>query len=82
MANAEKPEAEEPFEELMKRLERIVGELEGGELPLEKSLAAYEAGVGLVRRAQGRLDQMDRRLEELKADGSTAPLAPLDDDGA
>lgn len=78
---ADKPAdaADEPFEQLMARLERIVSELEKGELPLERSLEAYEAGIGLVRTAQKRLDQMDRRLEELKSDGSAAPLA-LDGD--
>lgn len=83
MAKAQKPEADEPFEALMSHLEKIVGELEGGELPLEKSLEAYEAGIGLVRQAQSRLDQMDRRLEELKADGTVAPLSlEGDDNGA
>lgn len=76
MAKAEKQSEthDEPFEQLMTRLERIVGELEKGELPLERSLEAYEEGIGLVRAAQRRLSQMDKRLEELKADGSTAPL--------
>ena len=84
MARADKPTeaTDEPFEQLMARLERIVSELEKGELPLERSLEAYEAGIGLVRTAQRRLDQMDRRLEELKADGSTTPLALDGDEGA
>jgi exodeoxyribonuclease VII small subunit len=73
MAARKTPE-EEPFEQLVERLEKVVGELEGGELPLERSLLAYEEGIGLVRRAQGRLTHMDRRLEELKADGSVVPL--------
>ncbi|MFZ9886151.1 MAG: exodeoxyribonuclease VII small subunit [Myxococcota bacterium] len=74
MAKSDKGDIEEPFELLMGKLETVVSQLEAGELSLEKSLEAYEAGVGLVRRAQSRLDQMDRRLEELKADGSVAPL--------
>ncbi len=71
---SKKAQDEEPFEQLVERLEKIVGELEGGELPLERSLLAYEEGIGLVRRAQGRLTQMDRRLEELKGDGSVVPF--------
>ena len=56
--------------------------LERGDLPLEDSLRAYEEGIGLVRAAQARLDAMDRRLEQLLADGTTAPLlsAPARDD--
>ena len=64
-----------PFEAVLEHLEGIVGRLEGGELSLEDSLKAYEEGVGLVREAQGRLDGMESKLEELRADGTTVPLA-------
>jgi exodeoxyribonuclease VII small subunit len=67
-------EAPDSFEALMARLESLVVKLERGELPLEDSLRAYEEGIGLVRRAQGRLDSMDRRLEQLQHDGTRAPL--------
>lgn len=70
-----KASSEEPFEEMLARLEGLVARLEGGELSLEQSLQAYEEGVGLVRRAQARLDTLDRRLEQLLEDGETAPLA-------
>jgi exodeoxyribonuclease VII small subunit len=70
-----------PFESLMSGLESIVMKLEKGELSLEESLTAYEEGVRLVRRAQSRLDVMDKRLSELLADGTLAPL-DLDDDVA
>jgi hypothetical protein len=42
---------------------------------LEQSLEAYESGISLVRKAQSRLDGIDRRLEELLADGETVPMA-------
>lgn len=63
-----------PFEAVMERLEGLVGRLEEGELSLEESLAAYEAGIGLVREAQSRLDAMDARLEQLTRDGRVVPL--------
>jgi exodeoxyribonuclease VII small subunit len=72
--------SDEPFEQVLGRLEGLVERLEGGELSLEDSLKAYEEGVGLVRDAQGRLDAMESRLQELREDGSTAPLSG-DDDG-
>ena len=46
-------------------LERIVEDLEGGELTLEDSLARFEEGMQLARASQGRLDQAERRVEEL-----------------
>jgi len=53
------------FEESARRLSQIVAELEGGDLPLERSLALFEEGVRLARAAQERLDQAERRVEEL-----------------
>ena len=53
------------FEESTRRLSQIVAELEGGDLPLERSMALYEEGVRLLRSAQARLDQAERRVEEL-----------------
>ena len=58
-------EKEVKFEDALKKLERIVGELEGGELPLDDSLKKYEEGVGLVRVCAQRLEQVERRVEVL-----------------
>jgi exodeoxyribonuclease VII small subunit len=53
------------FEESTRRLAQIVVELEGGDLPLERSLQLFEEGVRLARAAQDRLDKAERRVEEL-----------------
>ena len=53
------------FEESTRRLAQIVAELEGGELPLDRSLSLFEEGVRLARAAQDRLDKAERRVEEL-----------------
>ena len=53
------------FEEATRRLAQIVAELEGGELPLDRSLALFEEGVRLARAAEDRLDRAERRIEEL-----------------
>lgn len=72
-------DGEASFESVLERLEAVVQRLERGELSLDDSLKAYEEGIGLVRSAQGRLDGMERRLEELLVDGRTAPLEPPKD---
>ncbi len=56
------------FEASLEELERIVGELEQGELPLEKSLELFEQGVKLSRECQERLNQAERRIEVLMRD--------------
>jgi exodeoxyribonuclease VII small subunit len=55
------------FEDLQKRLAKIVEQLEGGDLPLERSLALFEEGVRLARAAEERLARAERRVEELLA---------------
>ena len=71
--------AQEKFQDLLKRLEKIVEELESGKLPLEDSLKRYEEGVKLsvacaklLETAQKKIEVLTKRepggfnLEELK----------------
>ncbi|MDD5309238.1 MAG: exodeoxyribonuclease VII small subunit [Deltaproteobacteria bacterium] len=43
-------------------------------MPLEHSLKVFEEGVKLARDASKRLDEAERRIEEILADGSLRPL--------
>ncbi len=54
-----------PFEAALERLEALVGRLEGGDLELEEALAAFEEGVRLTRQCATRLEDAERRIEEL-----------------
>lgn len=73
-------EPEVPFEEALERLERIVDDLERGELDLAASLASYERGVALLARCQGLLDGVDRSVALLTgvAEDGTPITAPFD----
>ena len=53
------------FETQLASLERIVRELERGDLPLERSLELFEEGVRLSRECQERLNEAERRIEVL-----------------
>ena len=69
--------AEEPsqnFESQLASLERIVRELERGDLPLEKSLELFEQGVRLSRACQERLNEAERRIEILLRDDAGRPV--------
>ena len=69
------------FETQLAALERIVRELERGDLPLEESLKLFEEGVKLSRECQERLNQAERRIELLLRDSEGRPvLAPFDED--
>lgn len=56
------------FEQALARLNELVGKLEAGELPLEESVAAFEAGVKLSRRCEALLDAAEQRLQVLSDD--------------
>ena len=67
------------FEASLEELERIVRELEQGELTLEKSLELFEQGVKLSRECQERLNQAERRIEILMRDNQgRASVRPFD----
>lgn len=70
---AEEEVGRRSFEEALARLEEIVARLEGGDLPLEESLALFEEGVGLTRLCQEILLAAEGRLEMLVA-GGTVPF--------
>jgi exodeoxyribonuclease VII small subunit len=76
-----KSDPEEPrFDDTMTRLQEIVAKLEGGDLALEESLALFEEGVGLSRRAQSILEQAQKRIDVLlgvdtNGQPKTAPFA-------
>jgi exodeoxyribonuclease VII small subunit len=64
--------APEPYDELVERLEKVVGELESGDLPLERSIEKFAEGMRLVREAGTRLDEAERRVEQLVKSASGA----------
>jgi exodeoxyribonuclease VII small subunit len=56
------------FEELIKRLEKIVGRLESGELPLEDSLTLFEEGINIFKLCTKRLEEAQARVQRLVKD--------------
>ena len=64
---------EKTFEASLDELEKIVGQLEDGDLPLEKSLKLFEDGVKLSRECKDRLMKAERRIEILMKDADGNP---------
>ena len=54
------------FEEALKNLEKIVDELNNGEMELEKAILAYEEGVKLKNICEARLKNAQERIEIIK----------------
>ncbi len=54
------------FEEALKSLEKIVEDLNDGELDLEKAITAYEKGIELKNICQKRLKDAEERIDKIK----------------
>jgi len=68
------------FESSLKELERIVEQLEAGDLPLEQSLELFEQGVRLSRECQRWLDEAEQKVEILiKGDDGTTTTVSFDE---
>ena len=68
------------FEECLQRLEKIVQELEKGEVPLETSLTLFEEGMHLSSACRKELEQAEGKVEILlKKNGKlqAEPFEPL-----
>ncbi|MDP2940802.1 MAG: exodeoxyribonuclease VII small subunit [Candidatus Omnitrophota bacterium] len=71
--------AEVKFEDALKKLEKIVEDLEKGDLSLDEALKKYQEGVELSRACNQRLDNAKKRIEVLtknkKGDFELRPFA-------
>ncbi|MDB5738008.1 MAG: hypothetical protein JWO65_1676 [Sphingomonas bacterium] len=72
--------AELSFEDALKRLEAIVQQLEGGDVPLEQSIALYAEGDRLRAQCEARLKAAQARIDQIQLapDGRPAGLGPFD----
>lgn len=53
------------FEQALAELERIVGQLESGQAPLEQSIELYERGAQLKAHCEKRLEAARLRVEKI-----------------
>jgi exodeoxyribonuclease VII small subunit len=64
------------FDTVLLQLRAVVEKLEGGNLTLEQSLAAFEEGVRLSREGTRILDAAEQRVEILLRDDGVQPFEP------
>jgi len=70
------------FEEALAALEQVVSQLEGGQVPLEQSIALYERGDALKKHCEAKLSEAELKVEKIVAggDGGAAGTAPFNTD--
>jgi len=79
MAEKTGPEPVPTFEASLDELEKVVKELESGDLPLERSLELFERGMSLSAICRKQLEAAETRVEILlRKDGKVAaePFRP------
>ncbi|MFZ0242032.1 MAG: exodeoxyribonuclease VII small subunit [Desulfobacterales bacterium] len=78
--------AKKSFEQAMQMLEKIVQELESGDLPLEKAMSKFEEGIQLTRFCSQKLDETEQKvnllLQDQQGDVSSKPFGTYDAENA
>jgi exodeoxyribonuclease VII small subunit len=70
------------LEKSLADLETLVGELESGDLPLDKAMKKFEEGIKLTRGCQKALKEAEQKVEILlKSAGGQESLEEFEDEG-
>ena len=66
------------FEDCIQRLEKIVQELEQGDVPLEKSLTLFEEGMQLSSSCRKELEEAEGKVELLLKQNGKLQAEPFE----
>ena len=65
----EAPIAKMSFEDAMRELERVVNDLDRGDVALEESIALYERGAALKAHCERKLKAAEEKVAQITLDG-------------
>ena len=68
------PVDEMTFETAMAELEKVLGQLERGDVALEESIALYERGAALKARCEKKLKEAEEKVAAITLDGDGNPV--------
>nr|WP_283107237.1 exodeoxyribonuclease VII small subunit [Shewanella marinintestina] len=77
---AKKPE-NLSFEDSLSELEKIVTDLEHGDVSLDDALKQFERGIKLVRNSQNKLENAQQKVAVLMQEEGVDTLKPYDTEG-
>lgn len=60
------------YEDALRELERLVADMEGAQLPLERLIESYRRGAELLEYCRGRLEAVETQVKVLE-DGKLKP---------
>jgi exodeoxyribonuclease VII small subunit len=67
----EKNNKDIPFEQALEELEKLVDEMEQGELPLDEMIKHFERGTTLSKLCRQKLSKLEKKIEILVKDNAT-----------
>ncbi len=62
------------FETAMAELEKVLGQLERGDVALDESIALYERGAALKARCEAKLKEAEEKVAAITLDGEGNPV--------
>lgn len=68
------------FDTALAQLEKIVQDMEGGSLPLEKMMEQFEEGMRLIALCSAKLEEVERKIEILAKKGDKVVAEPFEAD--
>ena len=77
---SKKTKAEPDFEKTLAELEKLVVNLEEGDLSLDESLSGFKQGIELTRQCQSVLDNAQQTVEQLLDTEDEESLKPFEPD--
>jgi len=77
---SKKTKAEPDFEKTLAELEKLVTNLEKGDLSLDESLSGFKQGIELTRQCQSVLDNAQQTVEQLIDINDEDSLKPFEPD--
>ena len=61
------------FEQAIAELEKVVNQLDQGDVPLEDSIKLYERGAALKKRCDEKLREAEEKVEQITLDAKGQP---------
>ncbi|WP_299652200.1 exodeoxyribonuclease VII small subunit [uncultured Jannaschia sp.] len=61
------------FEQAIAELERVVNQLDRGDVPLDESIKLYERGAALKARCDAKLKEAEEKVEQITLDAGGNP---------
>lgn len=57
------------IEETFARLDKTISQLEGGDIPLEEALGAYEQGMKYIKSCNDAIDRVEKKVMIIRENG-------------